>query len=282
MKNIKAKINKHVVALGTMAIVLCANAGLAADRNTVGDNNYRQLFGDVKAEFFQSDPELAAVMKNFIYADVAEQVRLPMKEKQLVTLVVLAAQQNKSLLAQNTQGALNIGVTPLEIRESIYQVTPYMGFSKTLEALEIINGVFAKNGINLPLPAQGTVTELDRYEKGLAVRKGIYGEMITQSIANAPADMAHIQKYLSEFCFGDTYTRGTLDLKTRELLTMSALAALGDLETQLKGHIKGNLTVGNSRETIIAAITTALPYNGFPRTLNALRCVNEVAPLENF
>ena len=67
-----------------------------------------------------------------------------------------------------------------------------------------------------------------------------------------------------------------MDLKTRELLTMSVLASLGGLESQLKGHITGNLKVGNSRETIIAAITVALPYNGFPRTLNAIRCVNEV------
>ena len=69
-------------------------------------------------------------------------------------------------------------------------------------------------------------------------------------------------------------------MKMRELLTMSAIASLGGCEPQLMGHIKGNATVGNSREKIIAAITAIHPYIGFPRTLNALRCVNEVLPPE--
>ena len=92
---------------------------------------------------------------------------------------------------------------------------------------------------------------------------------------SSPADLMHIQDNLASFCFGDTYTRGTFDMKMRELLTMSALAALGT-EPQLKGHIAGNFAVGNSRETIIGAFTAALPYIGFPRTLNAIRCLEEV------
>lgn len=267
----------HKLAAGVLCAGLIFSGVEAANRVAVSDANYEKLFGTAEMTEATNDPELAATMKRFVYGDIATQVKLPDRERQLVTIVTLATHQNRSLLRRNVEGALNIGVTPLEVREAIYQVTPYMGFARAFEALEIVNGVFKERGIALPLPPQATVTEDDRHEKGLEVRLGIYGDRIRQSMANASDDMKHIQDDLSEFCFGDTYTRGTLDLKTRELLTVSVLVALGT-EPQMKGHIKGNIAVGNSRETIIAAITTALPYNGFPRTLNAMRCVNEAAP----
>lgn len=250
------------------------------NREKVSNENYERLFGEEMLPGAKNDPELAEMMKRFVYSDVVEQAKLTDKQRQLVTLVVLATNQNEKLLKENVKGSLHIGVTPLELREAVYQVTPYIGFPKAFEALEVMNGVFKQEGIKLPLPKQGTVTEENRFDKGLAVQKSIYGERIDKLRADSPKDQMHIQNDLAEFCFGDTYTRGTLDLKMRELLTLSVIAALGGAEPQLKGHIQGNLTVGNDRETIIGAITQAMPYIGFPRTLNALRCINEVIPVK--
>ncbi|WP_235847635.1 carboxymuconolactone decarboxylase family protein [Paenibacillus tuaregi] len=67
-------------------------------------------------------------------------------------------------------------------------------------------------------------------------------------------------------------------MKTRELLTLCILSALGGAENQVKAHVQGNLNVGNNKEMMITAITHCLPYIGFPRTLNALSCVNEIIP----
>ena len=61
--------------------------------------------------------------------------------------------------------------------------------------------------------------------------------------------------YLSEYCFGDFYTRNGLDLPTRELITMVMLATLGGCENQLRAHVGANLTVGNNRDTLIETIT---------------------------
>lgn len=202
------------------------------------------------------------------------------KQRQLVTLVVLATNQNEKLLKENVKGSLHIGVTPLELREAIYQIAPYIGFPKAFEALDVMNGVFKQKGVKIALPKQGTVTEANRFDKGLAIQKDIYGERIEKSRATSPKDQMHIQDDLAAFCFGDTYTRETLDIKMRELLTVSVIAALGGSEPQLKGHIQGNLNVGNDRETIIGAVTQAMPYIGFPRTLNALRCINDVIPAQ--
>jgi 4-carboxymuconolactone decarboxylase len=54
------------------------------------------------------------------------------------------------------------------------------------------------------------------------------------------------------------------------------LLSLGGCEPQLKGHIEGNLNVGNDKEVLLSAVTQLLPYIGYPRALNAIRCINEV------
>lgn len=107
------------------------------------------------------------------------------------------------------------------------------------------------------------------------MQTAIFGDVIRQMRENAPENQKHIQDYLSAFCFGDIYNRGGLDLRTRELLTL-CICALGGCESQGKSHVKWNLTVGNDKEVMIAAITQCLQYTEFPRTLNALNYVNEM------
>ncbi len=94
----------------------------------------------------------------------------------------------------------------------------------------------------------------------------------------SPKNQLHIQKYLSANCFGDYLTRKGLDVKTRELLTFAMLISLGGVDPQVKAHIQGNVNVGNNKETLLSVVTQLLPYIGYPRTLNAIKCLNEVIP----
>ena len=96
--------------------------------------------------------------------------------------------------------------------------------------------------------------------------------------ANAPVDQEHIQRLLTANCFGDHYTRSGVDVPTRELLTLAMLVALGGCDPQVKGHVAANLHVGNDRARLIDVVTQLLPYIGYPRTLNALRAIDEIAP----
>lgn len=103
-------------------------------------------------------------------------------------------------------------------------------------------------------------------------------DLVDKMYAESLENQIHIQKYLSANCFGDYYTRKGLDIKIRELITFSILLALGGCEPQLKGHIQANVTVGNDKQTLFNVVTQLLPYVGYPRTLNAIRCLNEVIP----
>ena len=132
------------------------------------------------------------------------------------------------------------------------------------------------------MESQSTVTEASRFADGLAVQKSIFGATIDQMHASTPENQKDIMtNYLSAFCFGDIYTRTGLDLKTRELLTFCIISSLGGCESQVKSHVQGNVNVGNSKEMLIDALAQSLPYIGFPRTLNALGCVNAVIPKKN-
>jgi 4-carboxymuconolactone decarboxylase len=248
------------------------------DRVEKSKEKFQQLFGDSVTAATTTDPDFQEILNHFIFGEVFFQGNLDDKQRELITLVVLATNQTLPQLNAHVHAALNVGLTPVEIKEAVYQCAPYIGFPKTLNALNEVNEVFKAKNISLPIESQSQVIEETRFEKGLATQVEIFGDVIAKMRENAPANQKHMQDYLSSFCFGDFYTRGGLDLKTRELLTLCIISALGGAEGQVKAHAQGNKNVGNDKETLISAITHCLPYMGFPRTLNALACVNEIIP----
>ena len=248
------------------------------DRVERSEKKFRELFGDAAFSSFRTDPEFQDILNRFIFGDIYYQGELDDKKREMITLVVLTVNQTLPQLQAHVKAALNIGLTPVEIKEAVYQCAPYIGFPKTLNAINETNEVFRASNISLPIGPQSQVEEGERFDKGLAIRVQIFGDIIEKSRENAPENQKHIQDYLSAMCFGDFYTRGGLDLQTRELLTLCIVSALGGCESQVKSHVIGNLNVGNDKQTIITAITHCLPYMGFPRALNALACLNEVIP----
>ncbi|MCY8939805.1 carboxymuconolactone decarboxylase family protein [Peribacillus frigoritolerans] len=248
------------------------------DRVEKSQEKFKQLFGEGITAAHATDPDFQDILSHFIFGEVFYQGNLDDKMRELITLVVLATNQTLPQLNPHVHAALNVGLTSVEIKEAVYQCAPYIGFPKTLNAINEVNEVFKAKNIALPIESQKTIDEENRFDKGLAVQVKIFGDVIKKMQESAPSNQKHIQEYLSTFCFGDLYTRGGLDLKTRELLTLCIITALGGAEGQVKAHVQGNKNVGNDKETLIAAITHCLPYLGFPRTLNALACVNEIIP----
>ncbi|MCZ0070301.1 carboxymuconolactone decarboxylase family protein [Bacillus sonorensis] len=242
------------------------------------EDKFIQLFGEGVTPAHVADPDFQDILSHFIFGEVFYQGNLDDKQRELITLVVLTTNQTLPQLKAHVSAGLNVGLTPVEIKEAVYQCTPYIGFPKTLNAINEVNEVFKAKNIALPIESQKTIDDDNRFQKGLATQVEIFGDVIRKMQESAPSNQKHIQEYLSAFCFGDFYTRGGLDIKTRELLTLCIISALGGAEGQVKAHVQGNQNVGNDKGTLITAITHCLPYMGFPRTLNALACVNEMIP----
>ena len=238
--------------------------------------NHEELFPNHESTLKATDPELIEVFDNFAFDEVLSYGNLDAKTRFMVILASLIAQQTLSEYRVMLGGALNIGVTPIEAKEVVYQSVPYVGIAKTFDFIHATNEILESRGVKLPLEGQSTTTAETRFEKGLALSKSVFGKTINDMYEQSPENQIHIQKYLSANCFGDYYTRTGLDIKMRELLTFSMLLSLGGCEPQLKGHIKGNLNVGNDKEVLLSTVTQLLPYVGYPRTLNAIRCINEV------
>ena len=296
-----------------------ATASVPAPASRLGEDARRrlaELFPGGIPELGDADPELFEIFGNFALGEVTAYGQLDTRTRMLCILASNIASQGRTAYRTTLEGALNAGVTPVEVKETLYQAVPYVGMAKvadfvgiTNEVLEargvtpvevketlyqavpyvgmakvadfvgITNEVLEARGVTLPLAGQSTTSSADRFEKGLAVQRSIFGaERIDGMREAVPANQKHIQRYLSDNCFGDFLTRGGLDVKMRELLTFSMLVSLGGCESQVKGHIAGNANIGNDKATLLAVVTQLLPYIGYPRTLNGIACLNEVLP----
>ncbi|MGV3002994.1 carboxymuconolactone decarboxylase family protein [Vibrio sp. E150_018] len=115
-----------------------------------------------------------------------------------------------------------------------------------------------------------------RFEIGLQLLSEIDGEAghnVIESLQDICPDLA---KYTIEYPFGDIYSRPGLDLKSREIVTVAALTALGNCAPQLKVHLHAALNVGCSDDEIKEVIIQMSGYAGFPAALNGMFAFKEV------
>lgn len=237
-----------------------------------------ELFPNHKSTLKTTDPEFIAIFDNFAFDEVIQIGNIDTKTRMIVILGSMISCKALSEYKIMLGAALNVGLSPNIVKEIVYQAVPYIGLAKVYDFIHATNEILLNRGISLPLENQSTTTQETRLEKGMELQKIIFGAMIDKLYENSPANQLYIQKFLSANCFGDYLTRSGLDIKTRELLTYSMLISLGGAESQVKGHIQGNINIGNDKQTLIAITTQLLPYIGYPRTLNAISCLNEVIP----
>ena len=232
---------------------------------------------DFFTKFEKNDPEFYEIFKNFAYGEVFEYSTLTEKESILVTLASLIACQSPKAFKKILRASLDNDITPVEVKELLYQSVPYVGFGRAHNFFGVVTKIFDKKGIEYPLEPQSNTTPENRHEKGRELQDRYFGaDMIQMMNDSTPDGQKHFNTFLEGFCFGDFYTRDGLDDQQRELITFVFLASLGGCENQLRGHTQGNLSVGNDKEKLVSAITVIMPYIGFPRTLNALAIVNEI------
>lgn len=228
----------------------------------------------------KNDPEFMEFFKNFAFDEVIHQAELDDKTRFIAIMAALVGSQSTDLYRKMLPAALNLGVTPVEIKEIVYQATAYIGFGRVFPFLEITNEVFDSEGISLPIEGQATTNLETRREAGSQVQVEIFGENMRDFWKSGPDESRHINYWLAANCFGDYYTRSGLDNRQREMITFCFLMAQGGCEPQLTSHAAANMRIGNDKKFLIQIISQCLPYIGYPRSLNALRCVNDAANLK--
>ena len=209
-----------------------------------------RMFPDIAAPAGYIDPEFEVLFDNFAFDEVIteEGRNVPAKDRFLAI--------------------------PDEVIELLYQAVPYLGIGRVRPFFKVTNKIFDYRGETVVDPSRSTITSESRLEKGVEKQVEIFGESIRNSYQEGPEETRHIKKWLANMV-GDYYTRKGLSVAHREMITFCFLAAQGGCEPQLKAHVEGNLNVGNSKQYLINIASQCVPYIGYPRTLNALRCIQD-------
>jgi len=225
-----------------------------------------------------TDPDLTEIFDNFAVEEVLAHSSLDTRTRHLVQLAALIGCQAVSEYRVMLGAALAAGITPVEVKEIVYQAVPYAGMGKAFDFLGATNDVLTAHGVRLPIDGQTAATHGNRGAEGRALQERIIGADQVGRMYAAAEDEVHLQRFISANCFGGYIARSGIGLPIRELLTFAMLAGLGGCDPQVRSHVAANLNVGNDRQSLISVITVILPFIGYPRALNALAAVNEVTP----
>ena len=222
----------------------------------------------------ETDPEFAERVEHFAFDEVVNEPGQQLDEvtRHMAILATLLGCQGTEVFRRELPQALDAGVTPVMAKEIVYQAVDYLGMGRVLPFLDITNEVLAERGVALPLEGQATTTMENRLEKGAQAQADIFGPQMLEAWK-----AGHINRWLAANCFGDYYTRTGLTLAQREMITFCFLAAQGGCEPQLTSHARGNMNLGNDKDFLIRVVSQCLPYIGYPRSLNAVTCVNKAA-----
>ena len=225
-------------------------------------------------DFQRQDPEFAERFEHFAFDEVVNEPGQQLDDvtRHLAILATLLGCQGIDAFREELPAALDGGVTPVMAKEVIYQAVDYLGMGRVLPFLRAANEILAARGVSLPLEGQATTTLEDRLEKGAQAQADIFGPQMLEAWK-----AGHINRWLAANCFGDYYTRTGLTLAQREMITFCFLAAQGGCEPQLTSHAKGNMNLGNDKDFLIRVVSQCLPYIGYPKSLNAVTCVNKAA-----
>lgn len=200
------------------------------------------------------------------------------KQHAIIPIAAFTACGELKKLETALNEGLNIGMTVNELKEVLIQLYAYTGFPRSLNALEIFMTVVEqrqKNGQNDEVGS--TATPLIGNESSLEIGTRNQTKLVGQAVKGAIFEFAPtIDQFLKSHLFCDIFQRDTLDWQMRELATISALAALSGVNSQLKSHYSISLNTGLTIEQLRAFVVTLRKKCGNEIAENALNILNSV------
>ena len=180
-----------------------------------------------------TDPEFTERFEYFAFDEVINEMGQQLDDvtRHMAITAALIGCQGIDEFRLEVPRALDAGLTPVMLKEVVYQAVDYLGIGRVRPFLDATNDILTSRGVKLPLEGQATTTLEDRLEKGVQAQVAIFGAHMNEAWKTG-----HINRWLAANCFGDYYTRTGLDLNQREMITFCFLAAQGGCEPQLIAH----------------------------------------------
>lgn len=255
-----------------------------SDKYTQGWNKLKEIDGEAGERVVNGLKDISSELSRFIieysFGEVYSLRSLDNKSKEIVAISSLIAQGAIPQLKVHLNGALNTGSSINEVKEVILQMSVYCGFPKCINAMnalkEVLNERKAKGIIDKEGKIASTNKSMDRYTLGskyLAMLKGDQEQILKDSYQSLSPELV---QFTIEYGYGDIFSRNNLDIRYRQIATISALATLGNVQPQLKFHIKAGLNIGLNVEEIKEIMLLMTVYAGFPSSINGTNSLKEV------
>lgn len=194
--------------------------------------------------------------------------KLTPRQEQIVAISALTADGNWTQLEQALQKGLDSGLTQNEIKEILLQLYAYVGFPKSLNSINHLSSVLTERRAKGMNDVSGTEPDTlpstaDKYAYGKKTVETLFGP--EKGKAPYAVTVPATDTFLKEHLFADIFGRGVLSYEDRELATISALAATGNVQPMLKAHMTGGMNVGLSKAQLEQALDIIETYSGIEK-----------------
>ncbi|MDD7262169.1 MAG: carboxymuconolactone decarboxylase family protein [Fusobacterium mortiferum] len=192
------------------------------------------------------------------------------KDKSIVEISIFTAIGNLKELEKSVNLGLDNELTVNEIKEIMVQLYAYCGFPRSLNALGVLSNTVDER------KASGKVTEVGRESTPIPSDRNslVYGTQVQTKIVGMEVkggiyDFAPMaDRYLKAHLFGDIFGQDILDYRTRELVTVAALASMDGVNPQLQAHIGISKNVGVTDDELNGIIEVLKDKLGFEKANN--------------
>lgn len=230
-------------------------------------------------------PDLGRFIIEYSFGDVYSLTSLDNKPKEVAAVSSLIAQGAMPQLKVHLNGALNSGCSISEVKEIILQMSAYLGFPKSINAMNALKEVLRERKEKGITDDEGEIVSYsentDRYKTGTEYL-ALLNENQEQILKNAYLDFSpELVRFTIEYGYGDIFSRSNLDIRYRQIATIAALTTLGNAWPQLKFHIDGAMNIGITADEIKEIMLLMTVYAGFPAAINGTNVLKEVISERN-
>ena len=226
----------------------------------------------------QLAPDLKRIVDEALWGSVWTREGLDMERRCMITVAALTALGQMPLLRRNIERGLNLGVTPDQIVEVVFQMLFLVGIPSVESAMKLTKDIFEEQGIDYTptyaYDTNRTVEEL--HQNGLRINDEEMGEPPLYPVDDPDSVEMQVQRFIEEYHWGAIHARPGLDPKTRALCSLSAMTVLGQYDRQIRRLIEGALHVGATPQEIMEVFFQLVFYGSYTNSRTAMRVARSV------
>ena len=230
-------------------------------------------------QFVAENGALGSFALDFVMGDIWSREQLSRRDRNLIVLSILGTLNQTNQLKYYVPGALNHGLTPVEIREIMTHLAAYAGFPKALDAMAVSNRILAELGHDTGpagLEEAERLSDAERRARGVEVMARLSGNDQSlnpeEALTALAGKLGPLGAYGIDFAFGEVWARPELSRRDRSLLVVSVLATLGRGE-ELDIHIPAAVRQGVTQIELEELMLTVFAYAGAPLAVEGMHKV---------